>query len=211
MIYLPTVTQVVIDCLDADRAENVLHHNLTMCKFASSKLLSSLDSDSEFLEPISDIRSRAEYSRFCLRELAHHFDTEHVLVCQYDGYIRDPKMWDAEFLQYDYIGAPWIPDASFATGDGRPWTPRPGPTVGNGGFSLRSRALQQFLAECPDLVDTGVEDVDISHNNRGAIEARGLKFAPHEVAMRFSWETGEKRASFGSHGRFRIPRPISRS
>lgn len=204
MLYLPTVTQVVIDCVDVIRAEKVIAYNLAMCEFASSKVLSSQYSDSSLVHHIPGISSLSEYSTFCLRQLIHHVDTEHVLVCQHDGFIRHPSKWDPVFLQYDYVGAPWLPDPTFVTTGGAPWCPGVGPNVGNGGFSLRSRRLQQFLSVCPILIDSGLEDVDIAVNNRPLLDRLGFRFAPEAVARNFSWETGPERESFGTHGRFVI-------
>jgi len=77
---------------------------------------------------IPRIASRAEYSRFVIKELGRHFRTSHLLVIQWDGYVINGKAWQEAFLEYDYIGAPW----GFHTDQHR---------VGNGGFSLRSRRL----------------------------------------------------------------------
>ena len=75
---------------------------------------------------IPDITSVAAYSDFVVRRLDAYFSGEHVLIVQWDGFILDGKCWNPRFLDFDYIGAPW-PDAAR--------------TVGNGGFSLRSRRL----------------------------------------------------------------------
>src|ERR1700722_12124880 len=58
--------------------------------------------------------------------------TSHCLTIQYDGFVLDSDMWRAEFLDYDYIGAPW---------------PHRGYAVGNGGFSLRSVEMMRYLIE----------------------------------------------------------------
>jgi len=86
---------------------------------------------------ISPLRSRADYSRFMLHEMADHVATDFALVVQWDGYVLDSAGWRDEFLEYDYIGAPW-PQFD----DGR--------RVGNGGFSLRSSQLLRVCATLPD-------------------------------------------------------------
>jgi hypothetical protein len=136
---------------------------------------------------ISPISSRAEYSRFMLRDLAAHLATGHALCVQWDGYVLNPGRWDPAFLTYDYIGAPW---PQFADGM----------RVGNGGFSLRSRRLVEACAAIP--VSDEPEDVAICRTHRRLLEERfGLRFAPEEVARRFAYErmspTGEE---FGFHG-----------
>ena len=38
-----------------------------------------------------------------------YIKTSHVLIVQWDGYIINSKKWDSRFLNFDYIGAPFIP------------------------------------------------------------------------------------------------------
>lgn len=42
-----------------------------------------------------------------IKELNKYIETDYVLIVQYDGFILNPKAWMDEFLEYDYIGAPW--------------------------------------------------------------------------------------------------------
>lgn len=140
---------------------------------------------------IDPIRSRDSYSRFMLHSLADHFATSHVLCVQWDGYVLDPAGWDATFLNYDYIGAPW---PHFDDGM----------AVGNGGFSLRSRRLVEACTTLP--IPDVAEDVAICRVHRQQLEAEfGLRFAPVEVARRFAFEraapTGRE---FGFHGGFNM-------
>src|SRR6218665_313278 len=76
------------------------------------------------LHPIAAIRGIEGYNRFMLTGLADHVRTSHVLVMQWDGFVSEPDHWSAEFLQWDYVGAPWYHGGSAGS-------------VGNGGFSLR--------------------------------------------------------------------------
>jgi hypothetical protein len=131
------------------------------------------------------------YSRFCMQELEHHVVGTHVLVVQNDGYIIHPDLWNPEWLQYDYIGAPWPVKWARRIGRHR---------VGNGGFSLRSRAL---VSECSRLKFwEGInEDIQICQIHRDRLEERGMKFAPLEVAQRFAVEWDPVPGNtFGFHG-----------
>lgn len=136
------------------------------------------------------IDSVPAYSQFMLRGITPHVRSSHVLVVQWDGFVLDPGAWRAEFLQYDYIGAPW---------------PRvPGERgVGNGGFSLRSRRLLQALAD-PRIVVSHPEDVCICQTNRDRLEQdHGIRFAPRAVAEHFAYERARvKHSTFGFHGLF---------
>ena len=141
--------------------------------------------------PIADITSVAAYSDFIIRDLARHFTGGHVLIAQWDGFILDADCWDPRFLDNDYIGAPW-PDAAR--------------TVGNGGFSLRSRRLWDALGDI-DPVTTHPEDACICIDQRSPLEARGIRFAPTALAETFAWEAPEPLLpTFGFHGFFNFHR-----
>lgn len=46
-------------------------------------------------------------------ELGSHIKTDFALIVHADGFVVNPDMWRDEFLDYDYIGAPWpIPPES---------------------------------------------------------------------------------------------------
>lgn len=139
---------------------------------------------------IPPITSRLDYSSFMKRDLAAHLSTPHFLCVQWDGYVLDADRWDPAFLDYDYIGAPW---PHFSDGI----------SVGNGGFSLRSRRLTEATAALP--IDDEPEDCAICRTHRPALEAKGLRFAPEPLARRFAYErfkrTGDE---FGFHGAFNM-------
>lgn len=174
---------------------------MTEAEFADVLLLS--DAEPELAKGskirwrrIGPLRSRADYSRFMLRELAQHVATSHVLCVQWDGFVLRGEAWRPDFLECDYVGAVW------------PHFPPPY-NVGNGGFSLRSSRL---LKVCRELAVDEVEPEDllISRVWRPALEARGLRFAPESLARRFSYERGERSgAEFGFHGAFNLVRLIS--
>ena len=137
---------------------------------------------------IADIGSIADYSRFMIRELGRHIETPHALVVQYDGYVLNGKCWDARFAGYDYVGAPW------GEADG-------GRSVGNGGFSLRSRKLLDALRD-PRIAELVPEDIAICKTYRRLLENEyGIRFAPPELAELFSFESlTPPGPTFGFHG-----------
>ena len=144
---------------------------------------------------IDPLGSRIDYSRFMLGELAAHIRTTHALCIQWDGFVTNAGAWDPGFLDFDFIGAPWP-----HFGDGY--------NVGNGGFSLRSRRL---LEKCRDLPFDGshMEDVVIGRIYRDRLEKEGIRFAPEQVARRFSYErTAPTGGEFGFHGCFNLFRHL---
>ncbi|HEY5971619.1 MAG TPA: DUF5672 family protein [Pseudoxanthomonas sp.] len=141
---------------------------------------------------IEDISSVAEYSHFMIKRLGEYFSGSHVLIVQWDGFVTDARQWDPRFLEYDYIGAPWK--------DG---------SVGNGGFSLRSRRLVDAL-QAMQTPETHPEDHCICDRYRAELETRfGIRFAPLELARRFAWEAPDPgHSTFGLHGFFNFHRAL---
>ena len=137
-----------------------------------------------------------EWNYNIIYNLPKHVDTEYCILIHDNGFIVNPESWRSEFLNYDYIGAPWMiaPDAYLD-----PWGK--GHRVGNGGFSFRSkklldvpkRAYVHFDVNWGDFykhmgVGFTSEDGIICVHNRHIYEAVGCKIAPIEVAARFSHE-----------------------
>lgn len=149
---------------------------------------------------IPSIKSIEDYSKFMCLELHKYISTEKVITIQTDGYVLNPQAWLDEFLEYDYIGAPWtvgynkhpdFPDCVEAT------------TVGNGGFSLRSKKLCKAVAK---LILEGnykyhPEDLAICRGIRPYLDALRFKFAPREVACKWAAEDNIYQEQFGFHGR----------
>lgn len=147
--------------------------------------------------------TREEYSKFMLFGLPHYIQTNHAITVQWDGFGVNANRWQDEFLDYDYIGAPWPAWMNI----GR---------VGNGGFSMRSKRWIDFAATTlkAPFESSGVngsEDCYSCTRFRAAYEAAGFKIAPVEMAMRWSLEhpieeyprwTGP--GSFGFHGFFHV-------
>jgi len=139
--------------------------------------------------PIGKIKGKDDYNRIIIEELPYYLSAEFCIVLQYDGFILDSSRWEANFLEFDYLGAPW-PNYSFHN-------------VGNGGFSLRSRRLIQSLSGYAPLRGKDeAEDVFLGRTVRPLLESRhGIQFAPPDVALRFSFESpGHPKAGFGFHG-----------
>lgn len=134
---------------------------------------------------------REGYSRFCIDRMHEFINTSHVLVINDDGYVQNWEAWDSSWLEYDYIGAKWGYDKN---------------NVGNGGFSLRSKRLMEAVSMMNVEVKHPEDDV-ICRALRPRLEALGMKFAPDDVADKFSVEgwfnpghTIAYNGSFGFHG-----------
>ena len=193
-LALPDVTLACVDTRAPQTALAAIEQCIARIEFARVVLFTDAAAQDTLPAhidgvPIS-IGSVDEYSAFMLRGLATHITTPFVLVVQWDGYVLDASAWDPAFLEYDYIGAPF----------------RSGPQgwlVGNGGFSLRSAKLLAAMQN-PAITISNPEDTCICHENRDRLERDfGIRFAPSDVASRFSYErVAPTGPTFGFHGLF---------
>jgi hypothetical protein len=187
---------VAVTSVAVEATVNAMLRSMRNLQFASALLLTHQTPGPDAPEGIEwrridPIRSRAGYSRFMLRNLSSQVQTSHALCVQWDGFVADGAAWDDEFLDYDYIGAPW---PHFTDGH----------AVGNGGFSLRSKRLLEACRQLP-FDGTRAEDVVICRLHRERLEALGLRFAPEELARRFAYERcAAVGGEFGFHGVFNL-------
>ncbi len=204
-LKLPNVTLLGIDCVNIERLIKAINISEEEIEFGAVKLLTSLDTDDKRKIEIPNIKSVEEYSLFCIRDLHKYVDTDFVLIIQHDGFILNPKSWTDEFLKYDYIGAPWFisewSTKSFKIPKGKIGEK----VVGNGGFCFRSKKLLEIsnkLFELGKIQKVHPEDVSICVLYKNEFEKENIKFAPTELARKFSIEDEEEtyNEQFGFHG-----------
>jgi hypothetical protein len=198
MISLPDVTLVAVDNVAPELMALAIEDSRREVSFDHAVLFSDCANAPDgtrviYSSPRNMVDATMEYWTG-VKRIVH---TSHFLVIQWDSWIIRPDCWCDEFLQYDYIGAPW--------------RYRDGRNVGNGGFSLRSMNLVDAVLDEPEIINeikNGIhnEDEIIGRQYRRLLEAAyGIRFAPEGVAFRFSrerngWDRPE--ASFGFHGIF---------
>lgn len=198
MRCLPDVTLCCVDTLNHALALRALarcmqHVRFAQCLFITADLPNEaiLPADLDII-PIAPLHSRRAYSEFMLKRLGAHVATSHVLVVQWDGYVVNPDAWSPDFLACDYLGATWF------------WH-HDGLTIGNGGFSLRSRRLLAAL-EDPRVQVEDAEDEAIGRTCRRMLERdHAIRFGDEALADRFSFEAAYPVGRpFGFHGLFNL-------
>jgi hypothetical protein len=206
---LKNVTLLGIDCVDIKRLRLAISICQNNFEFAEVKILTSLDvANKENVVKIKAINSTEEYSNFIINDLWQYVDTPHVLLVQYDGFILNSEAWADEYLDYDYIGAPWLVADWSVTNFSFPQELVGKFVVGNGGFSLRSKRmliLTSQLSKTGKIAKLHPEDVSLCVWYRKLLEDKGIKFAPIELAKKFSFESEDKinyfwDEQFGFHG-----------
>jgi len=185
---LKNITLVIIDCIDKNRMMEAIKCSRCEITFDQVKVFTSLHFKLPEKVSIRRIIGKEDYSKFVLFELNDYIDTDYVLFVQWDGYVVNPTAWTDEFLKYDYIGAPWKHRNDL---------------VGNGGFSLRSKKLLNLLQQkykTGEFIDYFPEDHVIGVTYREQLINEGIKFAPTDLAFKFSAENRIYNGSFGFHG-----------
>ena len=176
--------------LDLKNVTFVCGDSIPKHKLVIESIIKKVSSNINFGDIIfksTGIKSIRDYNLFCAKGLNDMIKTDYCLVFQWDGYPINVSAWDDDWFSYDYIGAPWIT---------QPWSLDK--TVGNGGFSLRSK---KYLEECSkaDYNGTEAEDVFFCRNNK-----LDCRYAPVSVAYQFSVEDLPYKGQFGFHGKATI-------
>lgn len=218
---LPSVTLVTVTGLNPDAALFALWASSREIEFGEVKIVSPHrfpTPEGVVIESPRDsqLDSINSYNHYMIYELWRHVHSEHALVVQGDGYIINPGVWTDEFLEYDYIGAPWRKTkAAYIDPFGNHQR------VGNGGFSLRSQKLltlprethipfDTHLGDFYKHMDTGLqsEDGNICVHNRHIYEKFGCRFAGTKLASKFSREKWVPERGFSSTFGFHKNLPI---
>ena len=191
-LKLPNVTLVAMATRNVEETLQALIYSCQGVEFGKVKLLShytpyGLDESIEFCR-IDKIKDIDEWSYKIVYELNGYIDTDYALLVHADGFVVNPSAWRPEFLDYDYIGAPWpLPKDDFSYRDIHGSIVRVGNSV-----SLRSKRLLALPSQLPMPweADHGFfnEDGFVCVKNKHIFEAHGMRFAPLEVAKYFSHE-----------------------
>lgn len=216
---LPNVDLISINCVDPYQSAAAINYCQKYFNFGKSILITHQDVDVDNIElHLIDKLDWYQYNDYVL-SLIDHTDNDYVLLIQDDGHIVNPDLWDDEFLDYDYIGAPWPSEESWISLQHQDQQSLmrevfPKNRVGNGGFCLRSRKFLEFSSQYNSCNGLGEDSFLCTRKYYDAIDY-GIKFAPLELAIKFayenpcielgtSWNTREyfdKSKHFGWHGK----------
>tara|TARA_Y100000590_G_scaffold198405_1_gene225318 strand:+ start:907 stop:1608 length:702 start_codon:yes stop_codon:yes gene_type:complete len=210
-INLPDVTLLSATSNEVDAAQLSMRISLHNINFGAAKLLCSSNPKKKYpdieyisIPPLNNVDS---YNQMIFQDLHKYFQTSHCLIVQADSFVVNSDFWDDEFLKFDYIGGPW-PD-KIEINQNLILDLKKNP-VGNGGFSLRSRKLVEATAKIDFSslkFPMKAEDVVICYYLYDKMINNGIRFAPPQLAAKFSMENidhlyGQNVNSvFGFHGK----------
>ena len=193
MINLENVTLIALTSVRLPETIKALEHSCRGIKFGAVKLVSDIKPDylpenitHEFTEKSSNID---EWNYNIIYNLPKHVETDYCILIHDNGFIVNPESWKDEFLEYDYIGAPWpLPNDNFSYRDINGNLIRQGNSV-----SLSSKKLldvpNNLNLEWKAFHGYTNEDGFICVNYRHKYLEEGCKFANIDVAKYFSHET----------------------
>jgi Protein of unknown function (DUF5672) len=177
MLNLPDVTLVILDVQAPELAYLALRDSVQDISFGEVIVCSDTDlkfPGARWVE-VSKWDSLYERVKWFLYSLPNYIRTDFMIEVQWDGFIVDSAMWTDEFLNFDFIGAPWWYDDKL--------------NVGNG-CALRSLRLMHYLKEHQKefpLSDAKEDDLICRHYRR-RLEKEGFKWPSEQLASRYSFE-----------------------
>jgi hypothetical protein len=198
-IDLKNITLLAIDCISPEKSIKALQYSSRYINFGEILLIShykpeQLPNHIRYENTIK--HTHATINRFAMEELPDLIHTEYVLSIQEDGFIINPFLWNNEFFNYDYIGAPWPSNLDWCKKN----------KVGNGGFVLKSKKFLNLEKQNP-YIEGMHNDVLVTNYYYDLFTSKGIKYAPIEVACRFSLEHQipdyeyDLDKTFGFHGK----------
>lgn len=177
MLRLPKVTLICLTSRDFDAHKEALDKSCEGITWGAVKLIWD-----------QSITSIDEWNYKIIYELHNYVQTPYAMLIHADGYVINPACWREDFLEYDYIGAPWpLPkdNYSYLTPTGELVR------VGNS-VSLRSKKVMEAPSKLGlrwrSYYGNTNEDGFLCCHNRDTLKEYGVKFAPLEVAVHFSKE-----------------------
>jgi hypothetical protein len=197
-LKLPNVTLVAMSSVNISATIKAMKYSMRGIEFGDAVFITHKKplllpkkirySHTDKLTNIDDFNYKMVY------ELGGHINTDFALIVHADGFVVHPEMWRDEFLDYDYIGAPWpLPPK----GDTTTYRDINGNIcrVGNSA-GIRSKRLMDFPKKA-NIPWTGeyaygkmwyYEDGFICCKIRHLLEQEGMCIAPLDVAKYYSHE-----------------------
>ena len=199
---LTNITLVSSNCVDPIQSAKALLYSSKEIDFAEMILISNKKPDNlpdNIRFVYTDGSTHHDSCRLAYDVLPDLITTDYYLGIHDDGFIINPHLWDDDFLNYDYIGAPW---KNYGQRN----------RVGNGGFVLKSNKFIQLTRYIKYLGKH--DDGELTNDYYDYFTSNGCRYAPVEVAMKFSLESKIPECEynlnncFGFHGRG-VPETVS--
>jgi len=208
MIDLPSVTLAAYDGVGTSTNDYIKIFDTCSEKISyGDKVLITADKDLVELDGVRihhiDKMDYPDFNVYLCTKMHTHINTSHMLYVQEDGFVLNGSAWRDEFLDYDYIGPPWLED-DFTLNNlcfGREED-----AVGCGGFSMRSKKFLDVASTLPlpytrEHASVGVNEdyflCGIPYAKPYMLQ-QGIKYAPLELAKKFGLGQQNIKEIFGN-------------
>jgi len=199
-INLPNVTLLAVSSIEIPATIQALQISSAKINFARIVLVSDVKPDNlpENIEYAyyPKITCSHDFDVFAIEHLGKYFDTSHVLMVQYHGFVIRPEIWKDEWLKFDYCGALWPERSEFISLSTGTLV-----RVGNGGFSLRSKRLYDTIEKLglKCIYDRGYSNDDglINSFYRKILLDNGINYPQPEHIANFSYENPVPENNYG--------------
>lgn len=197
-LQLPEITLVAMTSVNIRETIKAMKYSMRGIDFGDAVIIThkkplGLPADIRYAHT-DELKNIDDFNYKMVYELGGYISTDYAMIVHADGYIVHPEMWREEFLDYDYIGAPWpLPNE----GDTTTYRDKDGNIcrVGNS-VGIRSKRLMDFpkKANIPWVGEYAFgkmwyhEDGFICCKIKHLLEAEGMQIAPLEVAKYFGHE-----------------------
>ncbi len=179
MLFLPNITLIVLSGIDYETKDNIeaLKKSCEGIEWGAVKYIQQ-----------EDIKGIDSWNKAVIYDLHKYVDTSHAMFIHADGYVIRPELWNDDWLNYDYIGAPWpLPQDDYSYRTPRGELIRVGNSV-----SLRSKRILELPTQLnlpwQNYYGNTNEDGFLCVHNRDILIEHGCRFADIEVAKHFSKE-----------------------
>lgn len=192
MLKLDNVSLVAVATKDVAETIKAIEYSAKSTLFNSIILFSNeeviIDSDIYRYVKIDAFNNVEEWGRFVIYELHKYVETDYIVLIHADGFVVNPSSWSDEFLEYDYIGAPWpLPKDDYSYRDFFGDIVRVGNSV-----SLRSKKILEMPSKLglkwEPLHGFLHEDGFLTVQYRHILLENGVKYPPLHIASQFSQE-----------------------
>lgn len=197
MLNLKNVEIFIASCFNAEAGVRALRHSMKNIQFGKATIL-SYHKPTNLVNEINYVKIEKQtpgmMNTFAIKELPKYYTHDYILSIHDDGFVINPHLWTDEFLQYDYIGAPW---PQFH------WNKRN--RVGNMGFFMISKKFANLELQINYI--NGPNDWLVTNYYYDSFVGDGCKYAPLEIACKFSMELPilecphDLSKTFGFHGK----------
>lgn len=177
MLKLPQITLIALTGKDFESHDYAIKKSCEGIEWGAVKIIYDYT-----IKNINDWNYKIVY------ELGNYVDTDFCMLIHADGYVINPDAFKPEFLEYDFIGAPWpLPRDSYSYRTPEGEIIRVGNSVSIRSKSLLDAPRRLGLPWRPYYGNTN-EDGYLNVHQRSNLIAHGLNFAPLDIAKYFSKE-----------------------